>query len=145
MSHSIFGWDLPPGCSMRDIERQFEDAPLDCPVCADGKELDGPECEVKLPCGTCKGTGTINGDECQHCLGAKTLHSYHGVTCKIHGCIVCNNLNPKREYCQGPYCDCNYIRKDQPSFEYDNKKFCSEYCKNTYIQEVNRANEQIDD
>jgi hypothetical protein len=21
MTHSIFGWDLPPGCSMRDIER----------------------------------------------------------------------------------------------------------------------------
>ena len=30
----IFGWDLPPGCSMRDIERACgSDLPDTCPVC----------------------------------------------------------------------------------------------------------------
>jgi len=28
MSRSIFGWDLPPGCTMNDIERAFGDPPL---------------------------------------------------------------------------------------------------------------------
>lgn len=28
MSRSIFGWDLPPGCTMGDIERAFGDPPL---------------------------------------------------------------------------------------------------------------------
>lgn len=28
MTRSIFGWDLPPGCSMNDIERAFGDPPL---------------------------------------------------------------------------------------------------------------------
>ena len=28
MSRSIFGWDLPPGCSMNDIERAYGDQPL---------------------------------------------------------------------------------------------------------------------
>jgi len=28
MGHSIFGWDLPPGCTMNDIERAYGDQPL---------------------------------------------------------------------------------------------------------------------
>ena len=28
MTHSIFGWDLPPGCTMNDIERAYGDQPL---------------------------------------------------------------------------------------------------------------------
>ena len=28
MSRSIFGWDLPPGCTMNDIENAFGDPPL---------------------------------------------------------------------------------------------------------------------
>ena len=28
MSDSIFGWSLPPGCSMRDIDEAFGDPPL---------------------------------------------------------------------------------------------------------------------
>lgn len=28
MSRNIFGWDLPPGCSMGDIERAYGDQPL---------------------------------------------------------------------------------------------------------------------
>ena len=27
MGHSIFGWDLPPGCSMADIDHAFGDQP----------------------------------------------------------------------------------------------------------------------
>jgi len=28
MGHSIFGWSLPPGCTMNDIERAYGDQPL---------------------------------------------------------------------------------------------------------------------
>lgn len=28
MGTSIFGWDLPPGCTMNDIERAYGDQPL---------------------------------------------------------------------------------------------------------------------
>lgn len=28
MTRSIFGWDLPPGCTMNDIERAFGEPPL---------------------------------------------------------------------------------------------------------------------
>ena len=28
MSHGIFGWSLPPGCTMNDIERAYGDQPL---------------------------------------------------------------------------------------------------------------------
>lgn len=45
MSRNIFGWDLPPGCSHGDIERQSESGP--CGVCF---KLDDacicPECPV---------------------------------------------------------------------------------------------------
>jgi hypothetical protein len=66
---SIFGWSLPPGCSLGDIDRAMGvEGPLDCPICADGVELDGPECEK------------------------------HGVTCPKHGCVVCNDLEKQRMF-----------------------------------------------
>ncbi len=37
MPHSVFGWDLPPGVTMNDIDRAFGDAeyePLRCPECS---------------------------------------------------------------------------------------------------------------
>ena len=46
MSHSVFGWDLPPGCSHADIERVFGDS---LPPCCDDcliEDCDHPEeCE----------------------------------------------------------------------------------------------------
>ena len=47
---NMFGWSLPPGCSMRDIDRLSEESP--CAVC--GNTLDDcicPECPV------CTGVG----------------------------------------------------------------------------------------
>ena len=37
MSRSVFGWDLPPGCTMRDIERA---AGGDLPPCCDDYDVD---------------------------------------------------------------------------------------------------------
>ncbi len=37
MSRSIFGWDLPPGCSISDIDRAYgieEPEPVRCPHCS---------------------------------------------------------------------------------------------------------------
>jgi hypothetical protein len=98
---SIFGWDLPPGCSMRDIENAMgSEGPMDCPVCTDGVELDGPDC---------------------------TVDPNHGVTCPKHGCISCQNLESKREYCAT--CG-NYLMSTHPVFTDDaGKKFCSEQCR----------------
>ena len=62
---SIFGWDLPPGCSMRDIEDAQGEGLLDCPVCADGVEMEGPDCSVD---------------------------DAHGPTCPKHGCVACQGL-----------------------------------------------------
>ena len=65
---SIFGWDLPPGVTQRMIDDAFgHEGPLDCPVCNDGEELDGPDCE-----------------KCAN------------VTCIKHGCIVCQDLEKQR-------------------------------------------------
>jgi hypothetical protein len=41
MSYRPFGWDLPPGVTHKMIDDQFgAEGPLDCPICADGNELD---------------------------------------------------------------------------------------------------------
>ena len=47
-----FGWSLPPGCSMRDIEAAMEEGP--CVVC--GNAIDNCTCE---PCPTCGNAGCI--------------------------------------------------------------------------------------
>lgn len=68
---SIFGWDLPPGCTQRDIDNAFGvEGPLDCPVCLDGVEMSGPDC---------------------------TVDPKHGVTCPKHGCVTCGDLEKQRE------------------------------------------------
>ena len=65
---SIFGWDLPPGVTQRMIDdASGHEGPLDCPVCNDGVEMDGPDCE-----------------KCAN------------VTCTKHGCIVCQDLEKQR-------------------------------------------------
>jgi len=70
-NRSIFGWDLPPGCSHRDIDLAFgEEGPMDCPICVNGVELNGEDCPV-----------------CSN------------IMCSLHGCVVCNNLEKQRKYC----------------------------------------------
>jgi len=65
---NIFGWDLPPGCTQRQINEAFGgEGPLDCPVCNDGVEMNGPDCAV---CGY--------------------------VTCGKHGCVTCQELEKLR-------------------------------------------------
>ena len=49
----IFGWSLPPGCSLRDIEQSMEEGP--CLLC--GKSSDDCQCE---PCEKCGYVGCIN-------------------------------------------------------------------------------------
>jgi hypothetical protein len=53
-SRHPFGWDLPPGCSMRDIDRAM-----------------GGDDEPMKECPRCSGYGTIgsNDDECPMCKG----------------------------------------------------------------------------
>lgn len=95
----LFGWDLPPGCSQSDIDRAAGvEGPMDCPVCVDGKELDGDECPK---CGN--------------------------VTCPTHGCVVCQDLEKQRVYCAGPFCG-DYLRAGKPVLEHEGRKFCSERC-----------------
>lgn len=49
MSRSIFGWDLPPGCSSRDVENAFgQEYP--CEVC--GRWADDCVCEECPVCQT---------------------------------------------------------------------------------------------
>jgi len=70
MNMSKFGWSLPPGCTQRHIDEAFgSEGPLDCPVCHDGVELDGPDCGVD---------------------------PFHGPVCPKHGCIVCGDLEKQR-------------------------------------------------
>lgn len=54
MARSIFGWDLPPGCTLRHIEEAFGDeGPCEC--CGhDTAECICPECP------TCGSTGDLN-------------------------------------------------------------------------------------
>ena len=98
----IFGWSLPPGCSSADIDRAFgEEGPLDCPVCVDGVDLQGPDCS-KDP---------LN----------------HGVTCPTHGCLVCGDLEKKRIWCASPLCS-DYIRAGVVPVTRNGKTYCSEPC-----------------
>lgn len=77
---SIFGWSLPPGCTQRHIDEAFGvEGPLDCPICNDGVELDGPDCPVQPLA--------------------------HGVTCPKHGCIVCGDLEKQRPLPEPEYVD----------------------------------------
>ena len=96
----LFGWSLPPGCSMRDIDQAYGvEGPLDCPVCVDGVELAGVDCPK---CGN--------------------------VTCAKHGCVVCLDLEKQRKYCSGMCGD--YIHADMPKIEDEQKRvFCSEQCR----------------
>ena len=51
MSRSIFGWDLPPGCSMRDIERA---AGGDLPPCCENCQRPDEElCETEEQMNQC--------------------------------------------------------------------------------------------
>ena len=45
---SIFGWDLPPGCSGRDIDNAFGAEPV-CDLCGVG--VDACDCPDCLKCG----------------------------------------------------------------------------------------------
>jgi hypothetical protein len=95
---SIFGWDLPPGCTSGDAFGGTE-GPIDCPVCVDGVELSGSDCE-------------------------KDPYT-HGPTCPKHGCVFCQDLEKQRVYCQGPFCG-DYIHADVALVE---GKYCSESCR----------------
>ena len=114
MSNHIFGWDLPPGCSMRDIENALGvEEPLDCPVCVDGVELDGPDC---------------------------TVDANHGPTCPKHGCVTCGNLEKQRVYCG--FCG-DYLRVENPVVERNGAKFCSETCAKEAYGDVIEHEESI--
>jgi hypothetical protein len=79
---SIFGWDLPPGCTERHIDQAAGiEGPLDCPICLDGVEMDGADCAV---CGN--------------------------VTCAQHGCVFCQDLEKQRPIPQDDYL--NYAEDD---------------------------------
>ena len=95
----LFGWSLPPGVTQSMIDGGRE-GPLDCPVCCDGKEMDGPDC-TKEP-------------------------EVHGVTCKIHGCVFCNDLEIHRVYCHGTFCG-GYVNR-QNVVMWNEKTFCSQAC-----------------
>lgn len=96
---SIFGWSLPPGVSQRMIDEQAGvDGPYDCPICADGVELEAS-------CPVCK----------------------QDMVCSKHGCVECQKLESKRKYCQGPFCG-DYIRAGITPVERDGKIYCSEVC-----------------
>jgi hypothetical protein len=58
---NVFGWSLPPGCSLGDIERSCGDD--QCEVCC--KSVDGCVCP---PCPTCR---TIGKAECYRALEGK--------------------------------------------------------------------------
>lgn len=67
----IFGWDLPPGCSHRDIETAFEDRP--CEVCC--KSTDNCVCPE---CPKCKTQGDPN---CYKKHGLKKTKAKEGYSC----------------------------------------------------------------
>ena len=86
---SIFGWDLPPGVTHRMIDDAFgHEDPLDCPVCSDGAEMDGPDCE-----------------KCAN------------VTCTKHGCIVCQDLEKQRPippgYAEGFAAEAKWVEEQE--------------------------------
>lgn len=57
-----FGWDLPPGCTDKDIDDHFGGPNLiECPDCdGDGKVMDdGAPDAVPVKCSRCDGTGEI--------------------------------------------------------------------------------------
>ena len=65
---SIFGWDLPPGCTQQQIDEALGgEGLLDCPVCNDGVEMNGPDCA-----------------DCRY------------VTCGKHGCVTRQELEKLR-------------------------------------------------
>ncbi len=90
----------------------FIEGPLDCPVCVDGIELEGNECE-----------------DC------------HGPVCPKHGCPRCSDMEKARVYCSGPYCG-NYLRAGVTPVMYGGRTFCSEACKDGAIQDDKSVLEQ---
>ncbi len=61
MPRNPFGWDLPPGCSQRDIDRATGEDEVECPECeGEGTHDYG---EGDQPCKRCEGDGFIDADE----------------------------------------------------------------------------------
>jgi DnaJ-class molecular chaperone len=87
MSRNNFGWDLPPGCSHRDIDEAFGDPEtIECPTCEGQGEVRADQFAELTWWATIKNYFRLIWMTCPECKGEqaviKTEEKYDGPECE---------------------------------------------------------------